>query len=145
MGSSVGLRWLHRHRGPGEGCCSASQGWLLFIANAQQNDTKILKKKPYRTPRNAPFPKASARFTQPGPAPSQPSAGVPGKTLPWRSPGKPVSIPGSPPPSSGTMHPNKEEVGQKRQETCMDEQVASGQTQPHKGSLQRVEARTCSL
>lgn len=39
------------------------------------------------------------------------------------------------------MNPNKEEVGQKHQEACMDEQVAPGQTQAVKGDLQWVEAR----
>ena len=48
-------------------------------------------------------------------------------------------------PSSGAMHPNKEEVRQKHQEACMDEQGAPGQAQTQTGSLQRVEARTGSL
>ena len=43
------------------------------------------------------------------------------------------------------MQPNKEEVGPKHQEACMDEQGAPGQTQTQKGSLQRVEARTGGL
>jgi len=43
------------------------------------------------------------------------------------------------------MHPGKEIVRQKRQEACMDEQGAPGQTQTEEGSLQRVEARTGSL
>ncbi|PKU46491.1 rna-directed dna polymerase from mobile element jockey- hypothetical protein [Limosa lapponica baueri] len=43
------------------------------------------------------------------------------------------------------MQANKEEVGQKHQEACMDEQGAPGQSQTQKGSLQRVEARTGSL
>ncbi|GAB0187151.1 hypothetical protein GRJ2_001180400 [Grus japonensis] len=76
---------------------------------------------------------------------------VPGR-VPWdralegrRDPRKPVCIQGSPPPSSGAMYPNKEEVRQKHQEACMDEQGAPGQTQTQKGSLQRVEARAGSL
>ncbi|PKU45327.1 rna-directed dna polymerase from mobile element jockey-like [Limosa lapponica baueri] len=40
------------------------------------------------------------------------------------------------------MHPNKEEVRQKHQEACMDEQVVPRKTQTQKGRLQRVEART---
>jgi len=43
------------------------------------------------------------------------------------------------------MYPSKEEVRQKFQEACMDEQGAPEQTQAQKGSLQRVEARTGSL
>jgi len=43
------------------------------------------------------------------------------------------------------MHPNKQEVRQKKQEVCMDEQQAPGQSQTQKGSLQRVKARTGSL
>jgi len=43
------------------------------------------------------------------------------------------------------MHPNKEEVRQKHQEDCMDEQGAPRQTQNQKGSLQTVEARTGNL
>ncbi|KAK4819916.1 hypothetical protein QYF61_014651 [Mycteria americana] len=43
------------------------------------------------------------------------------------------------------MHANKEEVRQKHQEACMDEQGAPGQIQTQKGSLQRVEARTGNL
>ncbi|PKU31590.1 hypothetical protein llap_18105 [Limosa lapponica baueri] len=39
-----------------------------------------------------------------------------------------VSIQGSPPPSSGAVYPNKEEVRQKIQEACMDEQGAPGHT-----------------
>ena len=39
----------------------------------------------------------------------------------------------------------KKGIGQKRQEACMDEQGALGQTQTQKGSLKRVEARTGSL
>jgi len=46
-----------------------------------------------------------------------------------RGPRKLVNIQGSRPPSSGAMHPNKEEGGQKRQEACMAEQGAPGQTQ----------------
>ncbi|GAB0186577.1 hypothetical protein GRJ2_001123000 [Grus japonensis] len=48
--------------------------------------------------------------------------------VPWdkalggkRGPRKLVSIEGSPPPSSGAICPNKEEVRQKCQEACMDE------------------------
>ncbi|GAB0204290.1 hypothetical protein GRJ2_002894600 [Grus japonensis] len=55
------------------------------------------------------------------------------------------SIQGSPPPSSGAMHPNKEEVKQIHQEAPVDEQGAPGQSQTKKGSLQRVEARAGSL
>jgi len=40
------------------------------------------------------------------------------------------------------MHPNKEQVRQKHQEACMDEQGVPGQTQTEERSLQRVEART---
>jgi len=43
------------------------------------------------------------------------------------------------------MHPLKDEVKQKHQEACIDEQGAPEQTQTQKGSLQRVEARTGSL
>jgi len=43
------------------------------------------------------------------------------------------------------MHPNKEEVGQKCQEVCREEQEAPEQTQAQKRSLQRVEARIGSL
>jgi len=39
------------------------------------------------------------------------------------------------------MHPNKEEIRQKCQEACMDEQGGPGQTQTQKGNIQRVEAR----
>ncbi|GAB0182327.1 hypothetical protein GRJ2_000698000 [Grus japonensis] len=67
--------------------------------------------------------------------------------VPWdkalegrRGPRKLVSIHESPPPSSGAIHPKKEEVKQKCQEACMDEQGAPGQAQTKKGSLQRVEA-----
>jgi len=56
-----------------------------------------------------------------------------------------VNIQGSPPPSSGAMHPNKEEVRQKCQVASMDEQGAPGQSQTQEGSLQRVESRTGSL
>ncbi|GAB0205450.1 hypothetical protein GRJ2_003010600 [Grus japonensis] len=45
----------------------------------------------------------------------------------------------------GVTHPNKEEVRQKCQEACVDEQGAPGQSQTKKGSLQRVEARAGSL
>ncbi|GAB0206735.1 mitochondrial enolase superfamily member 1 [Grus japonensis] len=62
-----------------------------------------------------------------------------------RGPRQLVSIQGSPPPSSGEMHPNKEEVRQKCEEACMDEQAGPGQSQMQKGSLQRVEARAGSL
>ncbi|GAB0182044.1 mitochondrial enolase superfamily member 1 [Grus japonensis] len=68
--------------------------------------------------------------------------------IPWdkalegkRGSRKLVSIQGSPPPSSGAMRPNKEEVRQKCQEACIDRQGAPGQTQTQKGSLQRVESR----
>jgi len=54
-------------------------------------------------------------------------------------------IQGSPPPSTGVMHPNKEKVREKCQEACMDEQVAPGQTPAQKESLQRREARTGGL
>jgi len=40
------------------------------------------------------------------------------------------------------MRPNKEKVGQKHQEACVDEQGAPGQTQAQKGSRQGVEVRT---
>jgi len=43
------------------------------------------------------------------------------------------------------MQPSKEEVRQKCQETCKDEQGAPGQTPAQKGSLQKVKARTGSL
>jgi len=56
-----------------------------------------------------------------------------------------VNIQGSPPPSSEAMHPNREEVRQKHQEACMDEQGAPAQTPAQKGSHKRVEARTGSL
>jgi len=56
-----------------------------------------------------------------------------------------INIQGSPSPSSGVMHPNKEEVSQKHQVACMDEQGDPGKSQAQKGSLQRVEARTGSL
>ncbi|PKU36933.1 hypothetical protein llap_12767 [Limosa lapponica baueri] len=62
-----------------------------------------------------------------------------------RGPRKLVSIQGAPPPSSRVVHPNKEEVRQKCQEACMDEQGAPGQAQKQKGGLQRVEARTGRL
>jgi len=38
------------------------------------------------------------------------------------------------------MHRNKEEVKQKSEQACMDEQQVPGKTQAQKGSLQRVEA-----
>jgi len=62
-----------------------------------------------------------------------------------RGPRKLVSIQGSPPPNSGEMHPDQEEVKQKHQEAYMDEQGAPGQTQAEKGGLQRIETRICSL
>ncbi|GAB0178237.1 mitochondrial enolase superfamily member 1 [Grus japonensis] len=43
------------------------------------------------------------------------------------------------------MHPNKEEVRQKHQEACVDEEGAPGQTQTQKERLQRLEARAGSL
>jgi len=43
------------------------------------------------------------------------------------------------------MHPGKEVVRQNRQEACMGEQGAPGQTQTQKGSLQKVKARIGSL
>jgi len=58
---------------------------------------------------------------------------------------KMVNIQGSPPPSSGAMCPNEEEVSQKCQEACIDEQGAPGQTQTQKGSHQRLKARTGGL
>ncbi|KAJ7407071.1 hypothetical protein BTVI_64078 [Pitangus sulphuratus] len=62
---------------------------------------------------------------------------------PWREERRRnlVNIQGSSPPSSGEMHPNKEETGQKCQ-VCVDEQGAPESKQTQKGSLQRVEART---
>jgi len=44
-----------------------------------------------------------------------------------------------------SLHPNKEEVRQKHQEACMDEQGAPGQPPTQKESLQRMDARTGSL
>lgn len=43
------------------------------------------------------------------------------------------------------MRLNKEEIRQKHQEACIDEQNAPGQTQTQKGDLQAVEATTGSL
>lgn len=40
-----------------------------------------------------------------------------------------VCVEGSPPPSSGAMHPSKEEDRQKSQEAFEDEQVSPGQNQ----------------
>jgi len=62
-----------------------------------------------------------------------------------RGPKKLANTQELPPPSAGVMHPSKEEVGQKHQKACMDQQGTPGQTQAQKGSLQRVEARTGSL
>ncbi|GAB0182661.1 hypothetical protein GRJ2_000731400 [Grus japonensis] len=62
-----------------------------------------------------------------------------------RGPKKLANIQGSPPPSSGMMHPNKEKVRQNHPEACMDEQGAPGKTQRQKEILQRVEARAGSL
>ncbi|PKU32048.1 dtw domain-containing protein 2 [Limosa lapponica baueri] len=45
-----------------------------------------------------------------------------------RGPRKLVSIQESPPPSSGVIYHNKEEVRHKCQEACMDEQGVPGQT-----------------
>jgi len=56
-----------------------------------------------------------------------------------------VNIQGSPPSSSGAMDLNKEEVRQKFQEACMDEQGALGQSQAQKGSLQTMKAMTGSM
>lgn len=52
-----------------------------------------------------------------------------------------VNIQGSPPPRSEAMQPNKEEIWQKHQEACMEEQGAPGQIQAETGGLQTVEAR----
>ncbi|PKU44335.1 rna-directed dna polymerase from mobile element hypothetical protein [Limosa lapponica baueri] len=74
-----------------------------------------------------------------------------GRVLRGKSPGgkmgprKLANIQGSPPPNSGVVHPNEVEVGQKHQEAYMDEQGAPGQTQTHKGGLQRMEARAGGL
>lgn len=68
-------------------------------------------------------------------------AGLKGR---MRGPRKLINIQRSPPPRSGAVHPNKEEVRQKYQETFMDERGAPEQTQIQK-SLKRVEARTGSL
>ncbi|PKU31591.1 hypothetical protein llap_18106 [Limosa lapponica baueri] len=59
---------------------------------------------------------------------------------PWL-PRKLVDTEGSPSPSSRAVHPNEQEVKQKRQEACVDEQGVPGQTQAQKGSMQKVEAR----
>jgi len=54
--------------------------------------------------------------------------------VPWalagekRGPGKLVQIQGSPPPSSGVMHANKEQARQKHREACVDEQDAPQDT-----------------
>lgn len=68
--------------------------------------------------------------------------------VPWdkalEGPRKPIIIQKSPFPSSGAMHPNKKEVGQRHQQAFTDEQRAPGQSQT-KGNLQRVEARTAVL
>jgi len=56
-----------------------------------------------------------------------------------------INIQGSLPPSSGVMQLSKEEVRQKCQVACMDEQVAPGQNQAQKEGLKRVEARMGSL
>lgn len=54
-----------------------------------------------------------------------------------------VNIQGLSPP--GVIHPNKKEIRQKFQESCMDEQRALGPTQTKKGILQKVKARKGSL
>lgn len=43
------------------------------------------------------------------------------------------------------LHPNKEEFRQRHQETCIDKQGDSGQTQREKRGLQRVGTSTGSL
>ena len=56
-----------------------------------------------------------------------------------------VNIQGSPPPSSRGVQPIKYDIRQKCLEGCVDEQVAPGQTQTQKGSIQRVATRTGNL
>jgi len=52
-----------------------------------------------------------------------------------------VNVQGSPPQSSGMVHPHKEEVKHKCHEACVDEQGAPGQIQAQKGRLKRMEGR----
>ncbi|PKU41308.1 glycerol kinase [Limosa lapponica baueri] len=44
-------------------------------------------------------------------------------------------------PNSGVVYPKKEEIKQKSQEVCMDEQGAPGKTQKQKRGLQSLEPR----
>ena len=60
-------------------------------------------------------------------------------------PRKLVNIQGSPPSSSKADHPTKQEVRQKCQRACMDDQGVPGQIQTQKGNIQGVEERTSVL
>lgn len=53
-----------------------------------------------------------------------------------RSPRQLVNTLGSPPPSSGEMHPDKGEVKQKGQEACMDEKGDPEQTNTKKNPIE---------
>ena len=75
----------------------------------------------------------------------------PARGIPWaralegkRGPGELDSVRGPLPPSSKSMHP-QEEVRQRSQETCMDEQRVSRETQMEEGGSQYAEKRTGHL
>jgi len=54
-----------------------------------------------------------------------------------RDPEELVDFQGSPPASSGMVHPHVQVIKQRQQEACMGEQAGAGKTQAQKKSTQR--------